>query len=313
MRPDEVEQYMDILTFDQHELDSRLAFFELGEADLQRLHELQGFAEKYTHEIVDELYELILAHPETRAFFPDEDTVRRVKRLQTVYFLDLFRRRVDLAYVRERLRIGFAHERIGMPPKWYLGAYRRYLCLINRRIMREFANDLDWAEACTRSIEKIIFFEMAIAIDTYIAAHVKTMTRHKEAIRELSTPVIKVHDRILLLPLIGTIDTQRAQQIMEAVLSETVREQAKIIILDIAGVAVVDTKVADHLIRTMQAIRFLGARPILTGISPSIAKTVVQLGVDIGEIETTHQLSEGIELALAWQGKAITPVGGGKP
>lgn len=311
MRRVEVDHYMDILNFDENELNSRLAYFEIFDEDLERLVSLQGFARKYTQEIVDELYELILGHPETRTFFPDQETVQRVKHMQTGYFTDLFRGKIDLAYVRDRLHVGFVHEKIGMPPKWYLGAYRRYLRLALNKLDLEYGDDpakKDYA----RSIEKIIFFEMAVAIDTYIAAHVETMTRHKQAIRELSTPVIKVHERVLLLPIIGTVDTQRAQQIMEAALLEIVKEQARVIIIDIAGVAVVDTKVADHLIRTTKAIGFLGARAILTGISPNVAKTVVQLGVDIGDIETTNQLSEGIERALAVVGKSITRNQGGR-
>ncbi|MCW8195102.1 STAS domain-containing protein [Proteobacteria bacterium 005FR1] len=307
MRRDEIDQYMDILNFDEYELRSRLEFFEITDDDFRCLAGLRDFASKYTEEIVEKLYELILGHPETRTFFPDAETVERVKRKQTEYFMKLFRENIDLDYIRDRLRIGFVHEKIGMPPKWYLGAYRRYLQLITDRLIEEYRDRPDLAEQYVRSIEKIIFFEMAVSIDTYIAAHVETVTRHKEAIRELSTPVIKVHDRVLLLPVIGTVDTHRAQQIMETVLLEIVEEQAKVMIIDIAGVAVVDTRVADHLIRTTKAIRFLGAEAILTGISPNVARTVVQLGVDIGEIQTTNRLADGIELALHEIGKAITP------
>src|SRR5690606_42002664 len=88
------------------------------------------------------------------------------------------------------------------------------------------------------------------------------------AIRELSTPVIRLYPRVLLLPLIGTIDTHRADQLMETVLIKIVEEQAYVIIIDIAGVPVVDTSVADHLLKTTEAVRLLGAQTILSGISP---------------------------------------------
>ena len=150
---------------------------------------------------------------------------------------------------------------------------------------------------------------MAIAIDTYIAAYLETMTRHQAAIRELSTPVIKVHDRILLLPIVGTVDTQRAHQIMETVLVQVVEEQARVMILDIAGVPVVDTKVADHILKTTAAVQMLGWQTILTGICTSVARTVVQLGVEITRMHTRAKLSEGIELALSIIGKKITAKG----
>jgi rsbT co-antagonist protein RsbR len=297
---------MQILKLDDDERKRRLAFFELTEDDFQRLTALKPFADRWTNEITEGLYELIMEQPESRAFFPDEATLNRVKKLQNTYFLGLFSGNYDLDYVRDRLRVGAAHERIGMAPKLYLGAYRRYLALIHNRLLDHFKGHEQEAAKALLSISKMIFFDMALAIDTYIAAYIETVTRHQAAIRELSTPVIKVYDRILLLPIVGTVDTQRAHQIMETVLVQVVEEQAKVMILDIAGVPVVDTKVADHILKTTAAVQLLGAQTILTGISASVARTVVQLGVEITRMHTRSKLSEGIELALSILGKKIT-------
>ncbi len=298
--------YMEILKLDDDELRKRLAFYELTDEDFKRLSSLKSFADRWTHEITEGLYELIMGQPQSREFFPDQATLARVKKLQNSYFLGLFSGTCDLNYVRDRLRVGMAHERIGMPPKLYLGAYRRYLALIHERLLDHFKGNATETARALESIRKIIFFDMALAIDTYIAAYLETMTRHQAAIRELSTPVIKVHDRILLLPIVGTVDTQRAHQIMETVLVQVVEEQAKVMILDIAGVPVVDTKVADHILKTTAAVQLLGAQTILTGISASVARTVVQLGVEITRVHTRAKLSEGIELALSIVGKKIT-------
>ena len=298
--------YMDILKLDDEEVQRRLAFFELTEEDFKRLTSLRPFAERWTQDITEGLYELIMGQPESRAFFPDQGTLARVKKLQNTYFLRLFSGTYDMNYVRDRLLFGSTHERIGMPPKLYLGAYRRYLALIHERLLEHFKGQQAEAVKAMESIRKIIFFDMALAIDTYIAAYLETMTRHQAAIRELSTPVIKVHDRILLLPIVGTVDTQRAHQIMETVLLQVVEQQAKVMILDIAGVPVVDTKVADHILKTTAAVQLLGAQTILTGISASVARTVVQLGVEITRMHTRSKLSEGIELALSIVGKKIT-------
>ena len=302
--------YMEILKLDDQELRKRLAFFELTDEDIKRLMGLKSFADRWTHEITEGLYELIMAQPESREFFRDPATLARVKKMQNAYFLGLFSGIYDLNYVRDRLRVGMAHERIGMPPKLYLGAYRRYLALIHERLMEHFKGNTPEAAKALESIRKIIFFDVALAIDTYIAAYLETMTRDQAAIRELSTPVIKVHDRILLLPIVGTVDTQRAHQIMETVLVQVVAEQARVMILDIAGVPVVDTKVADHIMKTTAAVQLLGGQTILTGISASVARTVVQLGVEITRMHTRSKLSEGIELALSIIGKKITKAGG---
>ncbi|MGH7295996.1 MAG: protoglobin domain-containing protein [Polyangiaceae bacterium] len=297
-------KYMQTLNLDEAELRSRRAFCELTDEDLSRLASLRGIAEKHTAEIVDAFYALLLSHDQTRKFFPDEATIRRVKRTQSEYFLGLFEGRCDLPYVEDRLRVGAVHERIGLAPKWYLAAYRKYLDLLREKLYASLAP----AEAALAysSIQKIVFFDVTLAIDTYIAANIETLQRHQAALRELSTPVIRVHDRILLLPLVGAIDSVRAQQIMDSVLLRVVEEKAKCIIVDIAGVAVVDTKVADNLVKTTASVRLLGAQTILTGISAQVARTIVQLGVDISAMHTRSRLQEGIELALDLVGKAIT-------
>jgi rsbT co-antagonist protein RsbR len=303
--------YMAILELDEEELQRRLAFYELTEEDFNRLTTLKPVAERWTHDITEGLYELIMGQPESREFFADQATLTRVKKLQNAYFVRLFAGSYDLNYVRDRLLVGMVHERIGMPPKLYLGAYRRYLALIHGRLLDHFKGNSEEAAKALGSIRKIIFFDVSLAIDSYIAANLETMRRHQAAIRELSTPVIKVYERILLLPIVGTVDTQRAHQIMETVLVQVVDQQAKVMILDIAGVPVVDIKVADHILKTTAAVQLLGAQTILTGISASVARTVVQLGVEITRMHTRSKLSEGIELALSIVGKKITSSGTG--
>jgi rsbT co-antagonist protein RsbR len=299
-------KYMSVLKLDANELQSRRAFFELTDDDLARLASLRSFAEGCTDEIVEGFYQLLLSHPQTRSFLADETLVRRLKRTQSEYFLGLFSGRCDLAYVEDRLRVGATHERIGLPPTLYLGAYRRYLQLVLDRLFRDLPKEE--AQAAFGAIQRIVYFDQALAVDTYIAANLETIDRHQAAIRELSTPVIKVHDGVLLLPLVGALDSLRAQQVMESVLLRVVEEQAQCLIMDIAGVPVVDTKVADHLLQTTAAVRMLGAKTILTGISAQVARTMVQLGVDISEMHTVSRLSKGIELALSMIGKSIQPL-----
>jgi rsbT co-antagonist protein RsbR len=298
-------KYMAILRLDAAEIASRRAFFQLRDEDLARLAGLRPFAERVTDEIVEDFYKLLLSHPDTRSFFPDDPTIRRVKRTQRDYFLGLFAGRCDMAYVEDRLRVGAMHERIGLAPKWYLGAYRQYLHLILERLHAELV-DVDQVKSAYASIQRIVFFDVSLAIDTYIAANLEAIGRHQAAIRELSTPVIRVYDRILLLPLIGAIDSHRAHQVMESVLLHIVEAQAKCIIIDIAGVPVVDTRVADYLLKTTAAVRLLGAQTVVTGITAQVARTIVQLGVDVSSMRTVSRLSDGIEMALGMVGKAIT-------
>ncbi len=127
----------------------------------------------------------------------------------------------------------------------------------------------------------------------------------KHALRELSVPVVPIFDDILILPLIGTIDTTRAKQIMENVLEAVLSYEAEFVIIDITGVPIVDTVVAHHIIKTVQAARLLGTKCILVGIRPEIANTIVELGVDLGDIKTQGNLKNGINLALSMKGLKI--------
>jgi rsbT co-antagonist protein RsbR len=123
----------------------------------------------------------------------------------------------------------------------------------------------------------------------------------RNTVRELSTPLIPIAEDVVIMPLIGTVDSQRAQQVMEALLEGIARYQAEIVILDITGVQVVDTQVANAFIHAAHAVKLLGARIMLTGIQPQIAQTLVHLGVDLSSIETQSSLQAGIAAVLGHQ------------
>jgi rsbT co-antagonist protein RsbR len=124
----------------------------------------------------------------------------------------------------------------------------------------------------------------------------------RDALRELSTPLIPISDKVVIMPLIGTIDTQRAQMVMETLLEGVASIQAELAILDITGVTIVDTQVAQALISAAQAVKLLGAQVMLTGIQPQIAQTLVHLGVDLSDIMTRGSLQSGIAYALSLNG-----------
>jgi rsbT co-antagonist protein RsbR len=133
-----------------------------------------------------------------------------------------------------------------------------------------------------------------------------TQAQLREAIQELSTPIIPLYTGVLAVPLVGRVDSQRAQALTEAMLEAIAREQAEIVLLDITGVAMVDTNVANHLMQTARAAALLGSQVVLVGISAEVAQTLVQLGLDLGQLVTLSNLQSGLEYALLRQGLAIT-------
>ncbi|HYG11027.1 MAG TPA: STAS domain-containing protein [Pyrinomonadaceae bacterium] len=144
-----------------------------------------------------------------------------------------------------------------------------------------------------------------VMVENFIRSREEIIRQQRADMLELSTPVIKVWDKILTLPIIGTLDSRRAQMMTEALLQRIVDTGSTVAILDITGVRTMDTLVANHLIKTVTAARLMGARCILTGVSPSIAQTMVQLGIDLTQITTRAQMSDGIKLALEMIGRKV--------
>ena len=131
--------------------------------------------------------------------------------------------------------------------------------------------------------------------------------RQQEELIELSTPVVKLWDGILAVPLIGTLDSARTQVVMESLLQEIVNAGAAIAIIDITGVPTVDTLVAQHLLKTVAAARLMGADCIISGIRPQIAQTIVHLGVELGDVTTKASLADAFALALKRTGLRVAP------
>lgn len=146
--------------------------------------------------------------------------------------------------------------------------------------------------------------------EVYLASREAVVRRQSEELLELSTPVMRVWDGVLVLPLIGTLDSARAQVVMESLLHELVRTNSRTGIIDITGVPMVDTLVAQHLLKTVAAARLMGAECMISGIRPQIAQTVVHLGLDLGSVQTKATLADALSVALDRQGLAVTPVDG---
>jgi len=141
----------------------------------------------------------------------------------------------------------------------------------------------------------------------FVQERERTIREQQEAIRELSTPVLQVRERLLILPIVGLIDPQRARQLTEQLLRGIRANRAKVVVIDITGVAAMDTNVANHLVQTVEASRLLGATVIVSGLSPEIAQTLVNIGVELSKMTTVGDLQGGIEEAERLLGYRVVP------
>ena len=142
----------------------------------------------------------------------------------------------------------------------------------------------------------------------FVQERERIIRQQQEAIRELSTPVLRVRERLLILPIIGLIDPQRARQLTEQLLRGIRENRGKVAVMDITGVPVIDSAIANRLVQTVEAARLLGATVIVTGLSPEIAQTLVTIGVDLSKMNTVGDLQGGIELAERVLGYKVVPL-----
>src|SRR2546427_5067882 len=143
---------------------------------------------------------------------------------------------------------------------------------------------------------------------SFVQERERVIRAQQEAIRELSTPVLPVRERLLILPVIGTVDPLRARQLTEQLLRGIRTNRARVVVMDITGVPAMDATVANHLVLTVEAARLLGATVIVTGLSPELAQTLVNIGVDLSKMDTVGDLQGGIEEAERLLGYKVSPV-----
>jgi rsbT co-antagonist protein RsbR len=292
--------------FTEQELLRRKEFLEFRDDDVANLAGINDVAERYAGAVIEDFYNHLLSFEETRAFFRDPAVLQRVKKAQQDYFLRLTQGNYDLAYAQNRLNIGAIHERIDLPVKAYLGMYNYYLRAVASRLIEAFQREPERAWSVFLSLMKLTFLDMGLAFDTYINARERTIREQREAIQELPTPVLPFREGMLLVPIIGLIDSVRARLLTEQLLGAIRDTRAKVVVIDITGVQAVDSKVANHMIQTVEAARLMGATAILAGVSPQIAQTMVTLGIDLGRMTTVGDLQSGIERAEALLGYAVT-------
>ncbi|KAA2241338.1 STAS domain-containing protein [Chitinophaga agrisoli] len=190
-----------------------------------------------------------------------------------------------------RARQGYSPRETGV----YIFSLREALL---QTLQDELKNDAVTLLALTMKVNKLIDSFGVNTFETFIKGREEVILRQTDEITEISTPVTRLWDGILALPIIGTLDSARTQVVMENLLQEIVETGSSIAILDISGVPAVDSLVAQHLIKTISATRLMGAECIISGIRPEIAQTVVHLGIDLSNIITKATLASALKHAF---------------
>lgn len=294
-----------------HSAEELLQFYRLDQGQLRQLHGLSDQAMPMIEEVLDHFYDWMRELPDFMAFFQSEASLQHVRAMQSLYWKQFLQADVNEVYLGERRKIGEIHARIGLPVMFYMaGVSMVYdeLAQVNQRLHQGGT-----ASASTlQAMASLLHMDAGLICQAFVDKRDELLNEQSQAVLSMSTPVTEIWDGILLLPVVGIVDSKRSEDIMNAVLTSIRAARAKEFILDISGVGVVDTAVANYLISISKATGLMGCRTTISGISPAISKTIIQLGIDIGDVNTTATMMDALAIAFANRGLKLKQVSAGK-
>lgn len=253
------------------------------------LHQLDDYAAAF--------FDHLASLDEARTLLENRALAERARHLKLEHLRGMVSGDYDSDYVEQRLELGLLYAMAGLDLRMFLGAFLNLLKHIGTQVMKHADRSPIEAFEAFMSLKKVAFFDLGLIVDVLVFERERVIRQQQEAIRELSTPVLQLRDRLLLLPIIGVIDTYRARLITESLLEAIRANRAKVVVMDVTGVATIDSRVANHILQTVTAARLMGAKVIVTGISAPVAQSLVSLGIELGSLDTVGDLQGGIELA----------------
>ncbi len=283
------EQWPELATAQQ-----LLSRHRVGPAELALVRQAGEWLDPEMSEYIDLFYQWMVEQPEFALFFNDPNRLQRVKQMQQGYWQTFFAADVDERYVRYRHEVGAVHARVGLGLPAYFAAMDMSLTLLGD-LMAKRAPSQEAFLQVLRAVTRLVHIDTAIVVEAYSRIVNEKIGDQARSILEMSTPVTSLWEDILMLPVVGIVDSRRAHDIMRSVLTRIAETRAQVFIMDISGVSVMDTAVANHLVKVTKATRLMGCECLLSGLSPAIAQTIVELGIDVGSVQTRATLRDALE------------------
>lgn len=284
-----------------------LNVYEITPNDLVLISELGERIIPLLDDYVESFYAWLEPQPEFIQFFSDKDRLAHVKASQKNYWHQTFLAKIDDDYISSREHLGAHHAKIGLSLTSYFAGMSKSLNFFQTVIEKYDDSDSHY-NTQQIALAKLVHLETAVVVEAYTNMTQQKIEQQSRTLIEMSTPVTSIWDGVLMLPIVGILDSKRAQDLMHTVLAKIGETRAKVIILDISGVAVVDTAVANHIIKITKASKLMGCDCIVSGLSPAIAQTIVELGIDVDSLSTTSTLSDALENSLTSIGLKIVEV-----
>ena len=288
-----------------HTAEELLGMYNITDEHLLMIRKLSDRTIPEVTKIIDRFYAWMSRHPDMMAYFHSEEMLHHVQKMQILYWQRLLKAEISDDYVQDRRRLGEIHGKIGLPIMFYMaGASMIYdeLASMHKHILGPGEESLE----CNQAIANLLHMDAGLICQSLVDKRDALLNEQSQAVMSMSTPVTEIWDGILLLPIVGIVDSRRSEDIMNAVLESIRTTKAKEFILDISGVGVVDTAVANYLISITKATALMGCRSTVSGISPSISKTIVHLGIEIGDVNTTSTMMDALSSAFEHRGISLS-------
>ncbi len=288
----DVAVLMEDMGLTNSEIQSRLHAARVEMEDVERLKSIGNLISDYAALATEEFLKYLKDSPETSALL-NNDVVERIRKLKHAHIQEMGSGDYGRHYVTQRLELATLYSDIDLPVRWFLGAFHHLIRFIGRHILDAVGTEKGMPAYI--SFNKLSIFDASLMADTLVFQREQTIREQEEAIRELSTPVLRIRDRLLILPVIGTVDEPRARLLTNGLLAAIRENRAKVVIMDVTGVPALDSKAANHLVEAVEASRLMGATVIVTGLAAENAHAMVTLGIDLASVQTMGDLQGGIE------------------
>lgn len=288
---------MQQLGIDERAIERRKQIVGIDSKDLVRIAAIRGIVLRKLDEHIGVFFEHLAALDETAALSESVPLLARARQLKQEHLLAMLAGDYGAKYVEQRIELGLMYANAGFDVRVFIGAFRRLLANIGASVMREFEHAPSLGFEHVMSVEKVASFDISLIVDVMVYGRERLIRHQQEAIRNLSVPVLQLRERLLLLPIVGVIDTFRARLITDGLLKAIRSSRAKMVVMDITGVPTIDSTGANHILHTVTAARLMGTQVIVTGGSAEVAQSLIALGIEVTRLTTVGDLQSGIERA----------------
>jgi rsbT co-antagonist protein RsbR len=279
-----------------------LSLFHVESRDIANIRLIWDAIKNDTVWLFDEFYAWLARRKDAYGMmFTNVQFATANRKLVEQHWVDFFTNEVDDAFIAKRHRLGKIHAQTGIALEPYTEGVAKLHDLFETLFRRCQIADFELLV----SFNKLFRLETCLVIYSYTEETNHMLTLQNDALRQLSTPVARLRKQVLFLPLVGVLDSARMHDMMATVLHKIAEMQARVFLLDISGITVVDTGVANHILRLAGATKLMGCTMLIAGISPTIAETIVSLGIDTTNLLTTNSLEDALTQALKLVGEQI--------